>query len=91
MAVAIFFTPTFMNTEQYDECLRRLEAVGAGAPAGRLSHVCFESGGTLRIFDVWDSAESFEEFGRALLPILEELGVKAGTTAVGEVHRIIEG
>jgi hypothetical protein len=91
MAVAIFFTPTPMSAEQYRECVRRLEAAGAGAPAGRLLHVCFESGGELRVLDVWDSVESCEEFGRALLPILDDLGVSPGASVVGDVLNIIQG
>ena len=33
MALGIYFSPTSMNTQQYDTCMRKLEAAGAGKPA----------------------------------------------------------
>jgi hypothetical protein len=89
MAIAIVFTPTSMNSEQYDECIRRLDAAGAGSPAGRLYHACYFGGEPLRVFDVWDSMESFERFGQTLMPILQELGINPGQPAIGEIHNII--
>jgi len=89
MAIAVVFTPPSMNSEQYDECIRRLDAAGAGRPAGRLHHVCYFNGEQLRVFDVWDSIESFERFGQTLMPILQELGINPGQPAIGEIHNII--
>jgi cyclopropane fatty-acyl-phospholipid synthase-like methyltransferase len=68
MAFAIAFRPATMDGAQYDECIRRLEAAGAEAPAGRLYHACHGSGGQLRVFDVWESMEAFERFGSTLSP-----------------------
>ena len=65
--------------------------LGAGAPAGRLYHVALESDGQIQVFDVWESQESFEAFGAALLPILAALGVDPGQPHVSPVHNIIEG
>ncbi|PYQ56292.1 MAG: hypothetical protein DMF53_25860 [Acidobacteria bacterium] len=70
MAFAIAFRPETMDGAQYDECIRRLEAAGAGAPAGRLYHACHGSGSQLRVFDIWESMEAFERFGSTLKPIL---------------------
>ena len=69
----------------------RLEAAGAGAPAGRLYHVALETDGQIQVFDVWDSQESFEAFGATLLPIMAELGADPGQPQVSSVHNIIEG
>ena len=60
-------------------------------PAGRLYHVALESDGQIQVFDVWESQESFEAFGAALLPILAALGVDPGQPHVSPVHNIIEG
>src|SRR5215467_7262322 len=86
MAFAFAFKPAAMDGDQYDECIRRLEAAGAGAPAGRLYHACHGSGNQLRVFDVWESMESFERFGATLGPILQELGVDPGSQEITPVH-----
>jgi hypothetical protein len=80
-----------MTTAQYDECIKQLEAAGAGAPPGRLYHVCFTVDGQLRVFDVWESTELFEQFGQTLMPILAGLGADSGTPVVTEIHNIIAG
>jgi hypothetical protein len=91
MALAILFTPPSMTAEQYDEAIRRLETAGAGAPPGRRYHVCFGTGASLRVLDVWDSQEAFNAFGQTLMPILQELGLDPGRPEIAEVHNSIVG
>ena len=91
MAITVRFTPKSMSAAQYDECIRRLEQAGAGAPKGRLYHACYGNRDNIRVFDVWESTESFDEFGQTLMPILEELSIDAGEPEVSEVHNIIPG
>lgn len=91
MALGFYFAPKSMSAEQYDESLRRLEAAGQGSPSGRLYHVAFSGEGGLNVFDVWDSQESFDAFGKTLMPILGELGVDPGQPQVAQVHNIIKG
>jgi len=91
MAIAIVFTPPSMDAAKYDEIIRRLNEAGQGAPAGRLYHACYGSGDRLRVFDVWDSRESFENFGQTLMPILQEMGVDPGQPEFSEIHNTIEG
>jgi len=91
MAVVLRFTSPGMTTAKYDETVKRLEQAGAGAPAGRLYHVCFGDKDNLRVSDIWDSTESFERFGETLRPILLELGIDPGEPEVIEVYNILEG
>jgi hypothetical protein len=91
MAIVLRFAPQGMTAAKYDEIVNRLDQAGAGSPAGRLYHVCFGDPNNLRVSDIWDSRESFEEFGKTLRPILEEVGVDSGEPEVLEVHNIIEG
>jgi len=91
MALGLYFTPSGFTPAEYDEAIKRLEAAGAGAPAGRLYHVALETDGTIQVFDVWDSQESFDKFGETLVPILSELGAAPGEPMVSTVHNIIEG
>lgn len=92
MPIAIHFTPRSMTGQQYDEIIARLDAAGAGSPRGRLYHASYGApAGPIRVFDVWDSQESFEQFGKTLMPILQNLGVDPGTPDVAEVRKIIVG
>jgi hypothetical protein len=91
MALGFYFTPSSFTTAMYDETISRLEAAGAGAPAGRLYHVAMESDGLVQVFDVWDSQESFEAFGATLMPIMTELGADPGAPMVSPIHNIIVG
>ena len=91
MAITVRFTPKSMSAAKYDECIKRLEQAGARAPKGRLYHVCYGSGDALRVLDVWESPESFDEFGQTLMPILQELSIDPGTPEISEVHNIIQG
>lgn len=91
MAIAVRFAPKSMNAAKYDECIKRLEQAGAGAPNGRLYHVSYGSTNELGVLDVWASQETFDEFGKTLMPILQELGIDPGEPEISEVHNIIMG
>ena len=91
MAIGIYFSPISMDTTKYDLCIRRLEAAGAGNPAGRSYHAAFGDTNKLAVFDVWDSKESFEQFGATLMPILKDLGVDPGEPMIMPIHNIIKG
>jgi hypothetical protein len=90
MAIGVYFHPESMTKAQYDEVIRKLDAAGAGRPTGRLHHSCFGPEESLMVYDVWDSAESFDAFGQTLMPILEEVGVKPGQPDVMPVHNMIQ-
>jgi hypothetical protein len=91
MALGFYFTPAGFTPAKYDEVVKQLEAVGAGAPAGRSYHVALESDGLVQVFDVWESQEQFDAFGATLMPIMTELGIDPGQPMVSPVHNIITG
>jgi hypothetical protein len=91
MAIGIYFRPESMNATQYDDVINRLEKAGAGKPTGRQYHVCFGSGDSLQVFDIWESQDAFDKFGQTLMPILQEVGLDPGQPMVEPVHRIIPG
>jgi len=91
MALIIHFAPKGMDDKKYAEILRRLQAAGAGAPAGRLHHTCYGDKGALKVTDVFDTPANFEAFGKVLIPILVEMGVDVGRPEPIEVHNIIRG
>ncbi|HEV2982147.1 MAG TPA: hypothetical protein VGX51_11995 [Solirubrobacteraceae bacterium] len=92
MSLGMYFTPTGFTSDRYDEALRRLDAAGAGSPAGRQYHCALKGpDGSVNVFDVWDSRESFEKFGETLVPIMSEVGSDPGEPMVLEVHNVILG
>jgi hypothetical protein len=91
MALGFYFTPAGFTRAKYDQALERLEAAGAGTPAGRSYHVALESDGLIQVFDVWESQEQFDAFGATLLPIMTELGIDPGQPMVSPVHNVIMG
>jgi hypothetical protein len=80
-----------MSEAQYEESVKRLEAAGLGAPKGRDYHVCFKVDGKIHVSDIWNSKEEFEEFGKTLMPILQEIGADVGQPVFLEVHNTIKG
>lgn len=91
MALGIYFNPDSMNAAKYDDVIKRLDAAGAGKPAGRLYHACFGSGDKLQVFDIWESQEAFDKFGETLMPILGQVGLDPGQPMVEPIHNIIPG
>ena len=91
MSFLLKFTPAGMTSAKYDECIKKLNAAGAGAPKGRSYHVAYGSPDAINVTDVWDSMEDFAAFGDTLVPILQSLGVDPGQPEVTEVHNIVIG
>ena len=91
MAISVYINPVSATAAQYDEIIRRLDAAGAGKPAGRLYHACFGSGDKLQVFDIWESQQAFDTFGETMMPIVQEVGVNLGQPMVEPVHNLIQG
>ncbi len=89
MPFVITFKPAAMTAEQYDTIINKLDKAGVGNPKGRLYHVCYSHQDTHHVTDVWDTKENFDEFGKTLIPILQQVGVNPGEPQIYEVHNII--
>ncbi len=90
MAIVVKFSVSGMSLDKYETVLARLEAAGAGAPPGRLHHVSYGARDNVQVIDVFDSKQSLEAFGKTLVPILEQLAIKA-QPEVHDAFRIIKG
>ena len=71
MAISIYVNPASLTAAQYDDIGGRLDAAGAGKPAGRLYHACFGSGDKLQVFEIWESQQASDKFRETLMPILQ--------------------
>ena len=88
MAIGIYFHPKSLSTGQYDEANKELDAAGAGHPAGRKHHSCVGPDGDLMVYEVWESQQAFEDYGKVLMPILEKMRIDPGTPDVMPVHNL---
>jgi hypothetical protein len=80
-----------VTSEQYDETIRRLEAMGNWPPEGLAYHVAFRSEGNFRVSEIWNSREQFDAFGQRLMPVLKDVGIElSGEPEMLEIHNIIK-
>jgi hypothetical protein len=91
MAIGIYINPASLTAAQYDDVVGRLDAAGAGKPAGRLYHACFGSGDKLQVFEIWESQQASDKFRETLMPILQEMGLDPLQPMVEPVHNLIQG
>ena len=88
--VVLFDAPGF-TSEQFDKVWEDLKAAGQEHPKRLISHVSFENpNGNWNVVDVWDSAESFAEFGKTLKPIFEKNEVKSPEPLVLPAHFVYQ-
>jgi hypothetical protein len=76
MAVAIVMDFDGATLEQYDRVLAKMElAPGGHAPKGSLFHWVTKTDDGIRVTDVWETREGFEQFaGEQIGPFTQEVG-----------------
>jgi hypothetical protein len=92
MAMVTVFDLTTMNVDKYNKVIKDLEAAGQGMPKGRSHHVSTTNAdGHITVTDVWDSQADLDEFGKTLVPVLQQAGVTPVPPVVSIVHNVIKG
>jgi hypothetical protein len=89
MAVAVTMDFADTTLEQYDEVLKLMGLSPRGAgPAGCISHWVTQAGNGIRVTDVWETRERFEEFAQEQIgPYSAKVGVtQQPQTTFYEVH-----
>ena len=76
-------------TNQYDAILKKERELGVHPVKGLEFEVCFGEGDQMKVSVVYDSMEAFEEHGKKLGPIVEEMGFDVGQPEVFKVHNTI--
>ncbi|PWT93221.1 MAG: hypothetical protein C5B54_02220 [Acidobacteria bacterium] len=88
--VVIFSSPDF-SSKNYDQVWEDLRAAGHSHPKGLISHVGFaKPEGGWMVVDVWESAEAFQEFGKTLIPIIQNTGVKVPEPMIAPAYYVYE-
>ena len=83
MAIIAIFEGSEFTQQQYNQTLQELEAVGLGAPNGRIHHQAAATENCVLIVDIWESEELLGQFAEKLVPII------AGTGATPPEPRIL--
>jgi hypothetical protein len=84
--VVIEFRWEGVTPEQYDAGKANADWVNNPNPHG-LIHIAWFEGGALRCYDVWDSAENFNDFVQTrLMPSVADLGIT--TTPEVKIHPV---
>ena len=84
--MAVLISMEFPATaDQYDQVNAK---IGEDPPDGLLVHTATEMGGSMRIVDVWESAEKFEAFGETLGPAVESVMGEGGPGPQPEIQEL---
>jgi hypothetical protein len=85
--IAVYVKPEALTIDQYNDARKGLDASGADM-TGRKHHSCFGEDGQLMVFEIWDSQENYEDFGKFLMPVLQEVGIVPSTQDIMHVENI---
>lgn len=89
MAIAVQMDFDGATLAQYDEVCQKMGLTPKGpGPAGAISHFATETEGGLRVVDVWETREQFDQFAMEQIgPFSAEVGI-TGAPAMQffEVH-----
>ncbi|WP_439678922.1 hypothetical protein [Embleya sp. MST-111070] len=93
--VAVFDVPG-MTRRQYEQSAEKVS--GRAGPvknlsdwpvSGLISHTSAATPDGWLVVDVWESEEAFREFGKTIIPILEELGVPDPKPRIYQAHTVV--
>ena len=85
--IAVYVKPETLTVEQYDKARKALDASGADIQ-GRRHHSCFGEDGQLMVFEIWDSQEEYDAFGKFLMPVLQDAGIVPSTQDIMHVVNV---
>jgi hypothetical protein len=85
--IAVYVKPESLTVEQYNLARKGLESSGANLK-GRKHHSCFGEDGQLMVFEIWDSQESYDAFGKFLMPVLQEVGIVPSSHDIMQVANL---
>jgi hypothetical protein len=88
--ILVIFDVPSMSVLQYDNVMKDLDKTGAYYQQKRAFHFSASKEKGSVVIDVWDSAESLQEFAAVLFPILAKNGVTPPTPQVYPIHNSIE-
>jgi hypothetical protein len=92
MAVAVEMNFRGATMEQYDQVIKKMGLTPAGAtPPGAISHWVAKTDDGMRVVDVWETREAFDQFSQEKIgPYSAEVGIaEAPETRFYDVHNYL--
>jgi hypothetical protein len=91
MAVAVVMDFRGATLDQYDEVIRKMGLTDGVAPPNAVFHWVSKTDDGLRVVDVWETKEAFEQFAQEQIgPYSREAGIEEEPDLTfHEVHNII--
>jgi len=81
MPVAIEMDFPGATLAQYDEVIEKMGLTDGGVPPGAIFHWVAETPDGLRVVDVWETREQFEQFAEEQIgPYTREVGIESEPT-----------
>jgi hypothetical protein len=94
MAIAVQIDVPGVTLEKYDEAVEIAGFLPGGSlPSGALFHWVAKTDAGIRMVNVWDSREAFDEFAEKQADIIREIGVDPASAKLQffEVHNYLHG
>ncbi|MHB8648116.1 MAG: hypothetical protein ACYDAR_20230 [Thermomicrobiales bacterium] len=90
MAIAVLMEFPAGTLAQYDAVIEEMKLGGKLAPHGIFHIAGPMEGGGIRIVDVWDSQEAFDDFARNKIgPITQKHGIAAPNLTIWPAHNML--
>jgi len=91
MAVVMQLTWAGVSPEQYDQA-RDKAGWETDSPAGSIFHVAWFEPRGIRVVDVWESADAFQQFSTTrLMPAVEAVGITGQPeVTIQDAHRVFD-
>ncbi len=94
MAIAVDLNFPGATADQYDAAVKAIGHGPSGTPhvGGALFHWAAVTSDGVRVVDVWESREQFEQFSQErIVPAVEQAGMPAPEIEFIEIHRYLVG
>jgi len=91
MQIAMYSQHPELTLEMFDQIDRLVHAsLGGGEPKGMIHHSVIGADQGVTVFEIWESQEDFEAFGKVLVPIITEMGLGPGHPVISPVYRLVQ-
>lgn len=90
--VMVEFNFPNMSAEKYEQIWQDIRNAGHQNPQGLIHHAGAPTANNgLKVVDIWENAEKFQEFGKTLKPILDKHGIQQIEPSIFPLHYEYKG
>jgi hypothetical protein len=90
MSIVVFFQPRSLSADQYEQIMAELQKHLRFPWDGLQNTICYGSGDQLRVVDIWESEEKYEQFCEILIPAVSHLGIEMDSPKFAAAYASLE-